>query len=144
MAFAALIRAAVAPYVGLDVPFVTFFIAVSASAWYNGLGPSLFATALSALAATFLFISPFWSLQIASGDLFPVALFCAEALALAYFTHQLQQRTQQAQRGREQLVASEERLRLAMDGAGMGAWHIELRTGEVRWDAQARRRWPLT
>ena len=34
------------------------------------------------------------------------------------------------------MVASEERLRLAMDGAGMGAWHIELRTGEVRWDAK--------
>jgi PAS domain S-box-containing protein len=134
--FAALIRVALAPYVALDVPFITFFIAVWASAWYNGLGPSVFATALSALAATFLFISPFWSLPITSGDLFPVALFCVEALALAYFTHLLQQRTQQAQRGQEQLAASEERLRLAMDGAGMGAWHIELRTGEVRWDAK--------
>ena len=134
--FAALIRAALAPYLALDVPFVTFFVAVLASAWYNGLGPSLLATALSALVATVLFIPPFWSWQIAPGGLLPVALFSAEALTLAYFTHLLQQRTQQAQRGQEQLAASEERLRLAMDGAGMGAWHIELRTGEVRWDAK--------
>ncbi len=32
--------------------------------------------------------------------------------------------------------ASEERLRLAMAGGEMGAWQMELSTGEVRWDAR--------
>jgi PAS domain S-box-containing protein len=42
-----------------------------------------------------------------------------------------QQRLTQAQ-----LQQSEERLRLAMAGANMGAWDIDLRTGAVVWDAR--------
>ena len=136
VAFASLIRAALSPYVALDVPFITFFAAVSASAWYSGLGPSLLTTGLSAVAAAFLFIPPYWSFAVATQDLVPVAMFCAEATALAYFTHLLHQRTKQAQQRETALRESEERLRLAMDGAGMGAWDVDLRTGDVRWDSR--------
>ena len=136
VAFASLIRAALSPYVALDVPFITFFAAISASAWYYGFGPSLLTTGLSAVTATFLFIPPYWSLAVARQDLVPVAVFCLEATVLAYFTHLLHQRTKQAQQRETALRESEERLRLAMDGAGMGAWEVDLRTGEVRWDSK--------
>lgn len=57
----ALVAAAVAARLALqpfiDAPFLTFFIAILATAWYWGLGPSLVATLLSAGAAYFM-VSP--------------------------------------------------------------------------------------
>jgi PAS domain S-box-containing protein len=50
-----LIRIPLASVLGAEVPFILFFPVVTLSAWYGGLGPGLLATALSALAATFLY-----------------------------------------------------------------------------------------
>ena len=46
------------------IPSVPFFAAVAISAWYGGLGPGLLATALGALAGSYLFFGSPFSLRI--------------------------------------------------------------------------------
>lgn len=45
-------------------PFMVFFLAVLVSAWYGGLGPGLFATALTMLLAAYFFAAPVNSLLV--------------------------------------------------------------------------------
>jgi PAS domain S-box-containing protein len=56
---AILIRIPLSSMLGNGAPFILFFPAVTLSAWYGGLGPGLLATALSVLAATFLYTETF-------------------------------------------------------------------------------------
>jgi PAS domain S-box-containing protein len=55
---AALLRAALDPFLGADLPLFFFVVPVLAAAWYGGLWPGLFASVLSLLIADYLFISP--------------------------------------------------------------------------------------
>jgi PAS domain S-box-containing protein len=55
---AAILRAAVDPFLGADLPLFFFVIPVIVAGWYGGLWPGLLATALSLLIADYLFISP--------------------------------------------------------------------------------------
>lgn len=51
------VREALTPALGLTaLPFVTFFPAVAAAAWYGGLGPALLSLGLSALVSNFFFL----------------------------------------------------------------------------------------
>ena len=60
-------RAALTPAIGeTAVPFIFFFPAVTAVAWYGGLGPGLFATLLAVLTADWLFLVPIGGLGIAA------------------------------------------------------------------------------
>jgi PAS domain S-box-containing protein len=43
---------------------------------------------------------------------------------------------QETRQGAEQVAEQEERLRFATDGAGMGTWDVDLRTGRVVWNRQ--------
>jgi PAS domain S-box-containing protein len=52
------IRELADPLLGERVPFLTYFLAVVFLAWYAGLGPALFSTALGSLAALYFFIPP--------------------------------------------------------------------------------------
>jgi PAS domain S-box-containing protein len=61
---AALLRALLAPWLGFELPYITFFGAVMAAAWYGGMYPGLLATVLSAVAAVFWFVLPAWSLAV--------------------------------------------------------------------------------
>lgn len=56
VAIAAAARAGLDPALGEHLPYVTFFIAVTASAWYAGPGPALLATLLGFVVATWLFV----------------------------------------------------------------------------------------
>jgi PAS domain S-box-containing protein len=56
------------PWLGDRLPFITYFAAIVAAAWLGRLGPSLFAVALSCLAANWFFISPRYSLRASFDD----------------------------------------------------------------------------
>jgi signal transduction histidine kinase len=58
VALAALIRWALDPLVGNQIPYLTFFAAVIVAAWYGGLGPALVAMILGAPAVSWFFIQP--------------------------------------------------------------------------------------
>jgi K+-sensing histidine kinase KdpD len=57
-------RWVLAPILGEQLPFTTFLIAVLVAAWFGGLGPAVFATALGAVLGLFLFIPPIYSLDV--------------------------------------------------------------------------------
>ena len=63
-AAAVLFRALLSPWLGFELPFITFFGAMMAAAWYGGLFPGLLATVLSAVAALYWFMNPAWSLAM--------------------------------------------------------------------------------
>ncbi|HYC56405.1 MAG TPA: ATP-binding protein [Candidatus Binatia bacterium] len=62
VALAALVRWLLAPLLGYGLPFVTFYFATIAAAWFGGLYPGLLSVVLGALAGVFLFTGPDFSL----------------------------------------------------------------------------------
>ncbi len=64
-------------------PFLVFFAAVMASAWYGGMGAGLLATALTALAADYFFMPPAYSLFLkGSSDTARLGLFILVSLMI--------------------------------------------------------------
>ncbi|MGA7731370.1 MAG: PAS domain S-box protein [Chloroflexia bacterium] len=65
------------------IPFLLFHVAVAGGAWFGGIGPGLLATALSASAATYYFLPPYHSPNLADSDvLASVSLFVLVALLI--------------------------------------------------------------
>ncbi len=56
------------PWLGNTLPFITYFAAIVAAAWFGRLGPSLFSVLLSCVAADWFFISPRYSLRASLED----------------------------------------------------------------------------
>ncbi|MHC5540704.1 DUF4118 domain-containing protein, partial [Singulisphaera rosea] len=87
VSLAVLARQLLAPVLSDRQPFPTFYISVTAAAWWGGLGPTLFALVLGYLAADWFFIAPqkaFSELNLANtGTYFFVGL------AIAFFTHMM-------------------------------------------------------
>jgi PAS domain S-box-containing protein len=65
VAAALVARFALDPYLGNQLPYVTFFVAVTVVAWYEGLGPTLFAIMAGACVSDYFFIPPRHSFAIA-------------------------------------------------------------------------------
>ncbi|XHX80994.1 MAG: PAS domain S-box protein [Stenomitos frigidus ULC029] len=64
-------------------PFVIFFAAVMVSTWYGGLSAGLCATAIAAVAATYFFLTPIYSLRVdAPGDVVRLGIFVLTSLLL--------------------------------------------------------------
>jgi len=52
------LRLVLSPALGTDSPFINFVIGVIVAAWFGGLGPGLFALALSAVLGVYMFVDP--------------------------------------------------------------------------------------
>src|SRR5438128_8122644 len=61
---ALLVRLALNPYLGDDVPYITLFPAVAFCAWYCGIGPSTLSVVLAIIGVRFWFIPPVHSFRI--------------------------------------------------------------------------------
>lgn len=66
--------------------FVFFIFAVMLSAWYGGIGPGLFATAISGLIIDYFLIPPFYSLLINIDEWLRLLLFLGVASSVCYLT----------------------------------------------------------
>src|ERR1051326_4827874 len=76
-------REALTPALGpTALPFLTFFPAIAAAAWFGRLGPALSAVVLSATAANWFFIEPIHTLSITSR--YDVAALSGFALAASF------------------------------------------------------------
>ena len=87
VALAALARLLLAPVLGDRHPFSTFYVSVTAAAWWGGLGPTLFALVLGYLAGDWFFIPPhhaFSALNVANTGTYFFA-----GLAIAFFTQMM-------------------------------------------------------
>src|ERR1035438_5618724 len=56
IAVASLVRMALGPLLGDQLPFVTFFAGIAAAAWFGGVGPSLLSAALGFALAELFFV----------------------------------------------------------------------------------------
>ncbi|MGC3975623.1 MAG: PAS domain-containing protein [Nitrospira sp.] len=125
---ATLLRIALRPIIPIGFPFLTFFLAVMLAAWRGGLGPGLVASVLSTLAADLFLIEPVYEFHLAAGHYgVSLGVFVVEALSITMLTDRMK-RTQRT------LRENEARLRLAMQGAGLAAWEMNLQTGITRFD----------
>jgi PAS domain S-box-containing protein len=120
VAAAAGLRLAFHRVLGLQVPYWSFTAAVMVAAWVGGRGPSLAATALSALTARWLFIAPTHSFAIADpAAAWGLGLFVITVGPIALMIVSL----------REALLAGREneaRFEFVLNAAKLGAWDLDL------------------
>src|SRR5918994_925311 len=122
---AVLVKLLLDPLTAQDTPFLLILGAIMVGAWYGGLGPGLLATALSALAIDYLFLSPKVSFTTFGPELLDLGAFVAEGILVCVLTASLrsardraERSTLEAQRHQENLREGEERFRfLAASGA---------------------------
>jgi len=111
--------------------FVFYVAAVVATAWAGGLGPALLATALSVLAADYLFIAPLGSFRSASvADLFAFAMFAAVSVLVSSLSGALTA-------GRRRAEAQATTLREQGDRLEEQAEALEQQVAETRATAEA-------
>jgi PAS domain S-box-containing protein len=87
---AVLVRFALHPWLGDTTPYLLFFPAMLVASWYGGFGSGLFATALSASAATLWFVNPGRPLTLANPvDAIALVLFIAIGALIARLNEDL-------------------------------------------------------
>ncbi len=134
--FAGIARLLLDPFLGDHFPYLTFFIAVAVSALYGGLWPSVMAVALSAIAANWFFMPPRYSFEpfTDTAHLVGFLTYITLGLGLVAFGQALQRTKHRVETALEALSEREARLGIAMEGADLGAWEIDLQTGRTSWD----------
>ena len=96
-------------------PFLTFFPAVFLAAYLTGLGPGLFASVLSFLAAWLFFIQPDRSVSLTGADKVALAFFSAILLIDCLVIHFMKSALVRVNRTERQLRESSQRLQLVLD-----------------------------
>lgn len=66
--------------------FALFYLAVTLSAWYGGLGPGLLATLLATLSAHYFFVPPLYTLRFDFAGLVQLGVFLLVALLISWLT----------------------------------------------------------
>jgi PAS domain S-box-containing protein len=90
VALAALVRMGLeVPLGAAGLPFITFFPALLASSFLGGLGPGILSLLLSALAANYLFLPPYYTPQLNVGDTVALTLFLAVGGIIVLLIHLL-------------------------------------------------------
>ena len=122
---ALLLRLALAPWLGPNIDYLSFFPAVLAASWFGGFGPGVVAALLSAAASFIWLFEPAGVIKLpATQDLNAMALFIVIAIAIAYLSGAM--RKAQAS---ERRAAVEWRTTLASIGEGV---IVTDRRGHVR------------
>jgi two-component system sensor kinase FixL len=81
------LRLMLQPWLGLSVPYLQFFPAITLASWYGGFGPGALATAGAALAAVYFFLPPAGFGVDSTADLVSLPLFIATGLGIAWLSH---------------------------------------------------------
>ena len=134
---------------GMEMPaFITFYPAIMLVALLAGFWPGIFATALSVLSWNYLFLAPIGhSVADRASDIVALSLFSAMgvfiSLVAEYYRRSLRaiadlQAEQLRRESEDKLRQASEYRRLALDAASLGAWDLQIETGEVFWDDSCR------
>ena len=86
-----------------DAPVSLFLCAVILSAWFGGVGPGLFATALSALAFNYYFLPPIYSLDLKTEEIPRLVMFMVSALFVGSLSAAQRSATESLRRARDDL-----------------------------------------
>jgi PAS domain S-box-containing protein len=110
VAASVLLRFALAPWLGLKVPYLQFFPAILISGWYGGFGPSALATLLSTLAAMYFFLPPAGFAISEPSDVFSLPFFVLTGLMIAWLNGKVRSAEESHRAATAQSVARAERL----------------------------------
>ena len=114
-------RVLLEPLLGERVPFITFFPAAFALAWWGGWRPTMIAALLSVPVLAFLILEPKYSLTITVPEYRAgLAIWFAVALATGWLGEQLHEARWKAQQSSAQAMAERERLRVTLASIGDG------------------------
>jgi PAS domain S-box-containing protein len=87
------------PFLGVNVPFITFFFGVMVAAWYGGFGPGIVAALASTVVADHFFIAPVGSFSFNSANVLALSLFVMEAIGISVLSEALHRAKQEAEDG---------------------------------------------
>ena len=136
-ALALLWRLALDSYLGDQLPYVTFFLAIAFTTWYAGLAASVTATVLSGLAALWFFIPPRFTLTISDlSQQVGLVTFGAVSLTFIGIGHVMHRARKRAEAMAENLRLTEERLHLAQQASQVGSFDWNLETGVNTWSPE--------
>jgi len=90
VALTLIIKLLLDPLIGRETPFLLFFGAVMASAWYGGRGPGLFATLLAALVTDYFFLPPYNALSTDLPDVVRITTFALEGVLISFLSGAMQ------------------------------------------------------
>lgn len=100
-----------------------FYAAVTVSAWYGGIGPGLFASALSVLAISYFFLPPAFSISLSSfNSVLWMGTFLLVTGLISSLSGELRLAKQRSERVLSRLQVSEQRYRQLIDTANEGIW----------------------
>ena len=114
VAAATVARSLLDPWLGNSLPYITYFAAIVAAAWFASLGPSIFAVALSCIAANWFFLPPRYSLKASfddAGEWLGLIVFLIVGAIVAALSESLH-------RARQLAVARGEWLHVALNSIG--------------------------
>ena len=114
-------RVLLEPLLSERVPFITFFPAAFALAWWGGWRPTLVAAVISVPLLAFFILEPKYSFAIAVPEYRAgLAIWFAVALATGWLGDQLHEARWKAQQSNVQAMAERERLRVTLASIGDG------------------------
>lgn len=106
-------------------PFLLFFGAVMASAFFGGLGPGLVTTALAAGVSLYLFFPPAGSLLLRDlGEILRLLIFVGEGLAICWVSVLMRSARGRSWQALETSRESERRFRATFEQAAVGIAHV--------------------
>src|SRR6202790_228431 len=118
-------------------PVSLFLCAVMITAWFGGVGPGLFATALSSLAFDYFFLSPIYSLAAKPGEIPRLVIFTVSALFVGGLSAAQRSATESLKRTRDDLrekVQELERSHEALQAESLERKHAEEALREAQGD----------
>jgi len=95
-----------------STPFLVFFAAIMASAWFGSLGPGVLATGLSAILSWYFFLSPQFSFALGGpGQVLRLLVFAAEGAFISTLAGVMHRSRERAEDRALELLSREGRLR---------------------------------
>jgi PAS domain S-box-containing protein len=115
------------PWVNMSkTPFLLFFSAVMASAWYGGLKPGLFATCLSIVFSNYFFLEPIYTLNFDLPNSVRITLFFLDGVIISGLCNLLKNAKRRSEINLHKLQDSEQRFKLALKSTDIIIFHQDL------------------
>jgi PAS domain S-box-containing protein len=138
------IRLLLEPILTNHLAFTTFFIAVYLSSLFGGLGPGLFATALSAVAGAYFIAGHQFSFVIGNlGDIVQLVLFVIVATAISVSNDRMRVAHSRLRGAAAELQHRNLVMNMALTAGMSGSWELDLATGRLLWDEASERLYGL-
>jgi PAS domain S-box-containing protein len=110
------LRAALDPWLGPRVPYITMFGAIIVAAWYGGAGPALLAAVMAWIAAQLLFVEPRGQVNLrGAADMIELIIYATSSLLIAGLGGAMQ-------RARHSSEQNEQRFRAFMQNSPSGVF----------------------